>query len=1083
VSGSCGDKVSVTTNGGVSTAAYAYCSPNSNKTQVASIANAVQVSLFHLIGPIRNSPPKVDLIVAIETDENVRTTPRQMLYTDDELDKVTFSLDSTIVEGGVANMTEDGLFTFEPAFAFNGKVSVTYTVTEYFDEDLDIVPLTATGIIEITVAPVPSNPTLSRVYLETNEVESDTRAYVIGFANDMKEFNLLLLDFDGDDVTLLHKNLPSGSDYDQTPTDVTVARTFAESYMLAHCMTGNASCGYPLSHMQADSLNVAAHVVTINAPLQEAYSVTTVKMIAKDSTGLFSATTFELDLIACPRGEYFVPAATPICQPVSECGPGTHAQTPPNPAHDTICLDDTTTTVTTTTTFDPAGKRLNADAVDGDSDDSSDNLGLIIGLCLFFLLLVCAIGACIALTKKRQDQEKFRAGADGINLVMSDMSTNKITPAQDNPMYFANSANAAIVSNQDNYQTGGATNYSVPFGNDGQVDYSVPFEEDGADYDNNDSFVVKGSGDKTYAIPVDPVSNPLYFAGGAGGAQYAVPIEGDEDYQLPAAANEPVAYHVPMEAPRLLISMAQAQAIYGRPGQDISGVTDNNVDDIYGALDDSDMHSRPAWLFTNKLDRAAAEDLIKTHGNRKGMFLVRVKSDNTFVVTMKASGGKYEHHVVEKDAAGGMQLNKKSLDGVGSLEGVVYTMSKDNEHVPTKLTEAICIPEIASDVGTVPWVHGSMHASNAEAILGGENGSRPGLFLVYQNAANGCQTLCVVDESSAFTHHVITKDGCDCFCLNGTRLSDPIDGDVYDWVGFRGCLAKEGQPYCHRCTKAICRERCPVGRLCSSNARPAWLYDPISRKSAGHLLAGCPDGTYLVRESIDSPFEFKVDHVQARKIHHNKAKYTDGEWNVDGRVVPGCDTLEDLLAVMKDRSKSGLPFNLVKAIENEDAYMIVPATEVLSDANIVAADYLPSDQAIYSKARAANEAVYMDDLLLAGANEVPMYSTAGESSEHVVVDPTTGSVYQASTFADSMGEYMNPDESGGTQAQDYMDVGNGDGTYQVLMDDSAEDGVYAPVESTVDGLALGGMDLDQDSTVDAPLGTRHVTRRHGSLAH
>ena len=85
-------------------------------------------------------------------------------------------------------------------------------------------------------------------------------------------------------------------------------------------------------------------------------------------------------------------------------------------------------------------------------------------------------------------------------------------------------------------------------------------------------------------------------------------------------------------------------------------------------------------------------------------------------------------------------------------------------------------------------------------------------------------------------------------------------------------------------------------------------------------------------------------------------------------------------------------------------------------------------------ARAANEAVYMDDLLLAGANEVPMYSTAGESSEHVVVDPTTGSVYQASTFADSMGEYMNPDESGGTQAQDYMDVGNGDGTYQVLMD-------------------------------------------------
>ena len=43
--------------------------------------------------------------------------------------------------------------------------------------------------------------------------------------------------------------------------------------------------------------------------------------------------------------------------------------------------------------------------------------------------------------------------------------------------------------------------------------------------------------------------------------------------------------------------------------------------------------------------------------------------------------------------------------------------------------------------------------------------------------------------------------------------------------------------------------------------------------------------------------------------------------------------------------------------------------------------------------------------------------------------------------------------------------------------------MYAPVESTVDGLTLGGMDLDQDSTVDAPLGTRHVTRRHGSLAH
>ena len=1041
VSGTCGKKFSVETLGDTQIATYAYCSPNADKTPSDAIHDAVQVSLFHLIGPIRNTPPKLQP-VTIETNENVPTAPVKILYTDDEKDKVKFAIDDSVeIKGGVANITEDGEFTFYPAFAHNGQVTISYTVTEYFEEELGIVPLTATNTITINIASVPSNPTLSRVFLDTKEVQASPRTYAVGYANETQEFNLLMLDFDGDEVALLHKNLPSDSTYQQASTDLALARILSESYMLAHCTKLNVSCGYPLSHMQADVLLPAAHVVTINTPMADAYSVTTVKMIAKDSTGLFSATTFELDLIACPRQTFFTPGREPICQPVSVCKTGTHEDGAPDPHRDTVCVDDTTTTKY-------SKNKVDIDAAQADDKSSTDNMGMIIGLTLFFLFLVCGIAACIVMQKKRQDSEKFKTGADSI-MLMKDMS-NKVGTTVQNEMYFAN----AVVSNKDNHQTGGTTNYSVPFGD--QVDYSVPFDKNDIDYDNNDSFVVTpgGSNDKMYAIPVESLNNPLYFAGGTNGQSYAVPLDGEADYAQAANENEAVTYSVPVEAPRLLISMRQAEAIYGRPGQNISGVTDNKADDIYGwaqGSDASDMHDRPPWLFTSKLNRAAAEELIKSHGNRKGMFLVRVKSDDTFVVTMKSKTGSYEHQIVERDSSGTMQLNKKDLEGVTTLEGVVYTMSKDNEHVPTKLTEAICIPEIASDIGTVPWVHGSMHASNAEALLGGENGSRPGMFMVYQDAATGNRTLCVVDGERSFGHHVVTKDSEDLFCLDGKRMVNSDAGLVVDWVGFRECLAQEDNGYTYPITTALCRERCPVGRLCAGKERPSWLYDPISRKSAGHLLAGCTDGTYLIRESIESPFEFKLDHIQERKIHHNKIRFADGQWSVDERAVSSCSTLEELLEIMKDRSTSGLPFAITKPICNEDAYMIIPSLEVMEDVGKTTRIY----DGVYCKARAASEGVYMDDMLLAGQNEVPMYSTAGQQSEQVVVDPSTGTVYQASTFA--MGEYFSADDlESSNQAQEatyageqgYRDVAP-DKEYMQIQDDNG--GVYSTAESHTEG--------------------------------
>ena len=387
---------------------------------------------------------------------------------------------------------------------------------------------------------------------------------------------------------------------------------------------------------------------------------------------------------------------------------------------------------------------------------------------------------------------------------------------------------------------------------------------------------------------------------------------------------------------------------------------------------------------------------------------VRAKGKDQHVVTMRSKAGAYEHHIIGGNEHG-LQINGTLVPGVLSLEDVIDLLSRDNQHVPTVLNEAICIPHIASDVGTVPWVHGAMPASGAEDIVGGTNGGQLGMFFVYESPTSN-QTLVVVQDQG-FTHKIVTKDNKGVFCLDGDPIIDEYGSTpVTDWVGFRQALAMPNKLLGTQLKTAVCRERCPVDRLCSAAMRPAWLYDPISRKSAGHLLAGCTDTSFLVRESINSPFEFKLDHVQNRAIHHNLVKFANGEWAVDQRPVRGCNTLEDVLNALKDVATSGLPFVITKPIENEESYMIIPALEVLIEHETKLYD------GVYNKARPASEAVYMDDLLLAGNADSPVYSMAGNNaSEQVVVDPSSGAVYQASgaavadeymTAGDALGEYM-----------------------------------------------------------------------------
>ena len=342
-----------------------------------------------------------------------------------------------------------------------------------------------------------------------------------------------------------------------------LTHALSDSYALSKCF--NSSCSYPLNSMQPNLLQTSSQIVTITSPLGDAYSVVTVKMIAKDATGLYSPTTVELDLIACPLATYFTPGREPLCQSVTVCKPGTHASAPPDPHYDTTCVKDTTTTMYSKI-------NIGVDNAANSNDDIDDeSTGLIVGLSCLFLCLACSIAVAIVLRKKQQDTKQF--SADGISIAMQNMP-----PSVSNPMYLVN---------QQGQQGDQPTAYSVPFADGSET--TVTHQQDGA----------------TYAIPVD--GSPDYSAATSS----------------PGGVNNPM-YAVPMASTRVLISMKQAEGMYGRPGQDIAGVTDSNADELYGCVEASDMHSQPPWLFPDKLSRDAAEDLIARHGNRKGMFLVCV---------------------------------------------------------------------------------------------------------------------------------------------------------------------------------------------------------------------------------------------------------------------------------------------------------------------------------------------------------------------------------------------------------------------------------------------------------------------------
>jgi hypothetical protein len=1057
----------------------------------AGLGDTVQVSAFHMRGPVQNTAPVVDANTAVTTRENTPSAPIRIAYTDAELDDVVFSIreDAAVQSAGRAEITSDGNFTFHPAFAFHGQVTVTVTVTEVLPASLETQPLSAQATVTITVIDAPTNPTLARLAPDGASAEVGVRTFAVGPPGGVAVLSFMLVDFDGDAVALLEKGAPAGSKFESFQVSKNKARQLAAMEHARRCIVQGkvtAPCEYPWSIFDTDVLNPAAFIVNATIPMSKTGdSAASFELIAKDSSGEFSEDTLVVDIVSCAAGTFYSPGTAKTCTTWTVCKDYEQLVREPSSIWDRECFDP----------FGPGQNRTGASSAGTDSDAGS-TVVLAVLLALVFLIIL----AVLAWTTYKREQVKEIASFGSIdqNHTNGQLFQNPMFAAQSgasNPLYsvpFDNGAYGAVGAAAGVPVVAGASNplYAVPMG-DGSNDQAFIMQVD------------KPSAESQYAIPFDEgVSNPLY----------SVPMAAEEGlYAVPMATTSEGVYSL----------VPRAEALEGIYGSAASGGTMEAPaffpeEDIYGYARGTDanaeqLHSQPPWLFSAAMDRVGAEEIIAQHGNAPGTFLVRNKGREAFALSMRSQTG-FDHHILQRKS-GSFVLNKQTLEGVATLEQTVSLLSGDkgDELLKQRLTAAVCIPRKSSSTGTPLWIHGALEPEVAERLLLGKGGGALGLFLAYDNG--GKRLLAVVESEGGVVHKVVSQAeaGHGLDDLDGDASTDGLfrlDGAVVesgsgkvasDWASLREILSQPNTHYATPLTKGVCRAITPPERLSEDGSRPRGLFGAIPRDTAQHLLDGAGPGAFLVRESLTSAEQYKLSHNKANGgVAHQLLEYSgSAEWLVSGTPVDYAMTLTDLIDACKDKSRSGLKFELTNGIECEPDYLVVPAAQAATADVTPATDggndvYLANDALVsYTVEGGALDATYMDDLCLmpdAAGDAAHIYSTAaapGQSSEYIVLGNGSEDIYNvaAGGGGGSGGQYVTtgakPDlyvtvgrapDTGYMAPQGVQVAGTDGGIYAVPAAAAAaatvagqpemyvtvgqqDDGLYAAVGEAADGAA------------------------------
>ena len=850
---------------------YKLCDKANGKNN--NLDSALHLAFFHLIGPIPNTPPSPE-DAFVTTIENTKTEPIQLVSTDAELDEVTFALEESEFLTGSATLTKDGVFAFAPAFAYSGSLKIKYSVTEKLAPHLGLEELTSFAYITVEIKDAPSNPTIAAVNIDTNELMPEGAQFFAGYVNESVVFKVVMLDFEGEDISLVERGLPRHANVTSAKAGLEQARSFATQEWARRCFETN--CTYPWSSFEASILTPSAFEISISMELT-GDELQEVQMLAQDSSGAFS-NVLRADIVACERGHWFNPLGDvgSLCTPFKVCIEGVEFLQPSNSIlQDNTCI--------------PVGA-MNATET-ADLAIGKNGAGLAIGLVFLFLFTILFVG----LMYRREMQKRAE------NSISAALMAQRAEQAANfvNPVYGG-------------VQQKGFENPAYAGGMASGIKYAVPMEDD----------TVYGEEDVTYSIPMEETS---FGDGGVTNPMYSIPME--------AAGNDIYS----------LVPVAQPEGLYGVAGAEESVYAGISDTDLYGWIRGNDNASDISlpYLFTSKLNRAGAESIINTHGAAPGTFLVRVKGKTGFAITMQGVDG-FEHHLLRANGAdGGWTINGNELTGSPkTLDAAVASLSSKRGlvDVTCPLTAAVCIPSATQTASSVAplWIHGTMDQATADKILTADGGSDSGLFMVYQRA-DGQQVLAVVVgagdggvsnpmyASPTATHMLVTMAS-GVYCLDGTVVPG-ADG----WVSFRTALSTENSvlPNGTVLTKGVRRQQTPANLISADGRRPAWLHGAITRQQSKARLASCDNGSFLVRESAESPLEYKVSFVWDGKVQHQKVVVnpTTNKWNVKDSTVTGA-TLTAVVSTMQDMMVSELNYELTVGIENEPEYIVSLPQEV-----------------------------------------------------------------------------------------------------------------------------------------------------------
>ena len=277
--------------------------------------------------------------------------------------------------------------------------------------------------------------------------------------------------------------------------------------------------------------------------------------------------------------------------------------------------------------------------------------------------------------------------------------------------------------------------------------------------------------------------------------------------------------------------------------------------------------------------KMSTEEATKLAAHRPdGTFFVRRRDDSTNFALTVVYQSKATHHSLKCPADGKAVIGKSELPVSGLSEAVAHLRSKQtywpvplDEHIPPSArhpnsASAVSSPAMparsskpAAPTSTagLGWLHEKMSNDEAKALVAGKE---DGTFLVRKRDESAAYALTVVYQSRA-THHL---------------LKCPVGGNA--------SVGKSELPV-SGLSEAVAHLRSkqrywpvPLGEHIVAGSSPddakAWLHDEMSSADKNSLLAGKPDGTFLVARHKDA---FALSVVYGGKGTHHRVQAADGE--------------------------------------------------------------------------------------------------------------------------------------------------------------------------------------------------------------